>query len=169
MDCPSIPQQPWLCVLETSVTHSVAALATGLRVLQDERFGAGCRKSQSAQEEVVNERLDKLEEKLNQHSAKTTAIPGDLREGALRAEVSALMLPALTTATDTWAKGLGRALKPVLESQETQGKHMSRLCDELGKIGIDGLKVAQRVQALEAMAKYASPSLHERFLSRATR
>ena len=85
---------------------------------------------------------------------------------AVRTEVTALVVPALTTATEKWADHLGRALEPIVAAIETQGAQMMHLCDELGKVSKDGAEVALRMRDLEAMARYAAPGLSDRYVQR---
>ena len=43
---------------------------------------------------------------------------------------------------------------------------MARLIDEVQTIGLDGLKVAGRVQRLEGLARDAALTLHRRYLDK---
>ena len=144
-----------LGVPETSITHTVAALFNALHASRD---------SQNAHDENIKARLDRIEHNLQEIQGKTTSLTGDMREGTVRAEVSALMIPALAMATEKWAGALATtskewagALGNAVEMIRGQGYQLGRVCDEM-------LKVKSKSEALEAMALYAAPGLHKRFI-----
>ena len=161
-----------LCVLEASVTQSIAALHSALNALQHEKEGEASCHSRSAWEDSIDARLDMIEQKVKDARSNMTSDLGGLREGVLQAEISAFVLPALATATQKWAGALETALEmttkqwtAVLDNAiERMGHQLGRLCDETTEVAKNGRLTAERVVAMEAMALYAAPRLHKKFI-----
>ena len=117
---------------------------------------------------IVEQELGNLRDKMARDSEGLLGTP-------TQTAIAAVVVSAVAKATGKWAEALGSAIEPVAAGVVTQARQLSRLSDavqtitlrivdELRTVGLNGLRVAGRVQRLEAAAAYAAPALHRRFL-----